>query len=61
MVKAMGGSMAKPMVPRVSDFYGKTDTMGKPMGVSMGKPMGLNFTIFNDGGRHHGNSSHITN
>jgi len=53
--------MAKPMVPRVSDFYGKTDTMGKPMGVSMGKPMGLNFTIFNDGGRHHGNSSHITN
>ena len=35
--------MAKPMVPRVSDYYGKTHGMAKAMGVSMAKPMGLNF------------------
>ena len=45
MVKAMGGSMAKPMVPRVSDYYGKTHGKAKAMGVSMAKPMGLNFSI----------------
>ena len=35
--------MAKPMVPRQSDYYGKTHGMAKAMGVSMAKPMGLNF------------------
>ena len=31
--------MAKPMVPRVCDSYGKTHGMAKAMGVSMAKPM----------------------
>ena len=35
--------MAKPMVPRVCDSYGKTHGIVKAMGVSMAKPMGLNF------------------
>ena len=39
MVKAMGGSMAKPMVPRVYDSYGKIHGMAKAMGVSMAKPI----------------------
>ena len=32
-------SMAKPMVPRVCDSYGKTNGMAKAMGISMAKPM----------------------
>ena len=32
--------MAKPMVARASDSYGKTHCMAKAMGVSMAKPMG---------------------
>ena len=32
--------MAKPMVARASDSYGKTHSMAKAMGVSMAKPMG---------------------
>ena len=35
--------MAKPMVPRGSDYYGKTHGMAKAMGAFMAKPMGLNF------------------
>ena len=43
MAKAMGVSMAKPIVPRVCDSYGKTHGMANAMGVSMAKPMGPNF------------------
>ena len=32
--------MAKPMVARAFDSYGKTHSMAKVMGVSMAKPMG---------------------
>ena len=53
--------MAKPMVLGLSDSYGKTHGMEKPIGVFMAKPIGPKITIFNDGGRHHQNSSHITN
>ena len=53
--------MAKPMVPSVSDSYGKTHGMEKPIGVFMAKPIGPKITTFNDGGRYHKNSSQITN